>query len=54
MRILLFIVVMALYVGSCWTMAQAFTYPDYGVVIFTGGVLLATVAFGLASRWNRA
>lgn len=54
MRILLFLVVMGLSVASCWTMAQAFTYPEYGVVIFGGGVLIATVAFGLASRWNRA
>jgi L-2-hydroxyglutarate oxidase LhgO len=35
-------------------MAQAFTYPEYGVQIFGAGILGATVAFGLASRWNRA
>lgn len=54
MRVLLFIVVMALSVGSCWTMGQAFVYPEYGAYIFTAGVLGATLAFGLASRWNRA
>lgn len=54
MRILLFLVVMALSVASCWTMGQAFAYPEYGVVIFSAGILGATVAFGLASRWNRA
>ncbi|MEY4040198.1 MAG: hypothetical protein RLZZ52_1066 [Actinomycetota bacterium] len=54
MRILLFIVVMILSVGSCYTMGQAFAYPDYGFWIFGGGVLMSTLAFALASRWNRA
>jgi len=54
MRILLFILVMAISVFSCWLMAQAFTYPENGILLFGGGVLGATVAFGLASRWNRA
>lgn len=54
MRILMFILVMAISVASCWAFAQAFVYPEYGVVIFGGGVLGATFAFALASRWNRA
>ena len=54
MRILLFILVMALSVASCWAFAQAFVYPEYGIAIFTSGVIGATIAFGLATRWNRA
>jgi hypothetical protein len=54
MRILMFILVMAISVASCWAFAQAFVYPQYGIFIFGGGVLGATLAFALASRWNRA
>lgn len=54
MRILLFILVMAISVASCYAFGQAFAYPEYGIFIFGGGVLGATLAFGLASRWNRA
>ena len=54
MRILMFVLVMAVSLFSCWLMAQAFTYPENGVVLFGGGVLGATLAFALASRWNRA
>lgn len=54
MRVLLFILVMAISVASCWTMGQAFVYPEYGIILFGGGILGATLAFGLASRWNRA
>lgn len=54
MRILLFIVVMVLSVASCWAFGQAFVYPEFGGLIFGSGVLGATLAFGLASRWNRA
>lgn len=54
MRILMFVLVMALSVFSCWMMAQAFTYPENGIVLFGGGVIVATIAFALASRWNRA
>lgn len=52
MRILWFILVMILSVGSCYMMGQAFAYPDYGVVIFGGGILVSTLAFALASKWN--
>jgi hypothetical protein len=54
MRILMFVLVMALSVTSCWLFAQAFVYPEYGIVIFGGGIIGATIAFALASRWNRA
>ena len=54
LRILMFVLVMALSVASCWLFAQAFVYPENGVVIFGSGVLGAALAFALASRWNRA
>ena len=54
MRILMFILVMTISVASCWLFGQAFVYPDYGIFIFGSGVLGATLAFALASRWNRA
>lgn len=54
MRILLFIVVMILSVGSCYIMGQAFAYPEFGIYIFGGGILISTLAFALASRLNRA
>ncbi len=54
MRILMFILVMAISVASCWLFAQAFVYPENGIAIFTAGVLGATFAFALASRLNRA
>lgn len=52
MRIIWFIFAMILSIGSCYIMGQAFAYPDFGLLIFGGGILLSTVAFAVASKWN--
>lgn len=53
MVIVWFGLVMALSIGSCYMMAQAFVYPEFGVLIFGGAILVSTLAFALASKWNR-
>lgn len=52
MRILWFSLVMVLSIGSCYLMGQAFAYPAFGFWIFGGALLISTLAFALASKWN--
>lgn len=53
MRLVQFIIAMAVFIGSGWLMALAFQFPEAGFWIFGASILVTTLAFWAATNFSR-